>query len=304
MANEISAKRKVFKTIKEYLIISIGVFLYCASWIAFVSSKGISGGALPGVATIVQFATGIPIAYTYFTINAGLLIVGTIVLGKGFGFKTVYSFLLASVLFRILPDIDWINNLSDIQEVFINAIIGGTIGAIGIALVFKNGGSTGGTDIVALIISKYREISPGKVFLYCDLIIIGSIIFLPGRGLQDVVYGYLQMVSFSFMVDALLTGNNQSVQLLIFSQKYSDIADAIVNRVHGGVTAVRSRGWYLKKESEVLIVIARKIQMDQITSVAKEIDPNVFISVTSAMNVYGNGFAQIKKKIRLKIMDI
>lgn len=290
----------IFKVLKTYFVITLGVFIYCASWIAFISSKGISGGGLPGVATIMQFATGIPISYTYFTVNLLLLAVGTVVLGRGFGFKTVYSFLFASFMFQVLPSWEWLVNLSDIEEIFLNSIIGGTIGAFGIFLVFKEGGSTGGTDIVALIISKYRETSPGKVFLYCDLIIIGSIMLLPDKGLQIVVYGYLQMVSFSYMVDALLTGPQQSMQIMIFSKKYSEIADAIMNKVYGGVTAIKSRGWYSKQESEVLIVVARKTQLPQIKEIAKEIDDTVFISVCSATNVYGNGFAQIKKNLKLK----
>lgn len=288
--------KEALKRIKEYVFITLGIFLYCFSWIAFISSKDISGGGLPGVATIVQFATGIPISYTYFVINAILVITGTAVLGRGFGFKTIYSIIAATVMFRIMPECDWIVNFSDIGEIFLNAIIGGTIGGAGIALVFRQGGSTGGTDIVALILTKYREISPGKVFLYCDLIIIGSIYFFPDKGLQVVVYGYLQMVSFSYILDALLTGSKQSVQIMIISQHCDRIADSLVHEMQCGVTALHSRGWYLQKEGNVLLVVVRKYRLPEITAAVKQMDNQAFMSVCSAMNVYGNGFEEVRSR--------
>ena len=132
--------------------------------------------------------------------------------------------------------------------------------------------------------------------MYCDLIIIGSIIFLPGKGLQDVVYGYIQMVSFSFMLDFILTGTKQSVQILVFSEKYEDVADMLINDMNRGVTAINSVGWYSRKESKLLIVVARKYQLSAITSAIREVDGKAFISVSSAMSVYGEGFEQVKSK--------
>ena len=149
------------------------------------------------MATVIQYATDglVPVSFSYLLINAALLIIGTIVLGKGFGVKTIYSIILSSILLKVLPDlIPWSSN---IDESFINALLGGAIGGVGIYMIFMQGGSTGGTDIIALVIGKYREVSPGTVFMWCDLIIIGSIAFLPEKGLQDVVYGYIQMVSFT-----------------------------------------------------------------------------------------------------------
>ena len=179
--------RKLLKFFKSYLIITVGVFLYCFSWVAFIIPKGISGGGVTGISSIVFYGTGIPISVTYFVINILLLVSGTIILGKGFGAKTVYSIVCASIMFELLPQIDWIVNLSDIPDKFLNSIIGGTISAFGISAIFIQGGSTGGTDIIAIVIAKYRDKSPGKVFMYCDLVIIGSIIFLPGKGPQGKI---------------------------------------------------------------------------------------------------------------------
>lgn len=285
---------KVLKTLKEYVIISMGMFLYCFSWTAFLIPKGIVGGAATGFATLIYYATGgvIPVSATYLALNTVLIIIGSLILGKGFGAKTIYCILLATFLFHFLPE--WIPWESTIEEIFLNALLGGLLGAIGIVMIFNQGGSTGGTDVVALVLAKYREVSPGRVFLICDLIIVGSVIFLPGRTLSDVVYGYIQMVSFSFSVDLLLTGTKQSVQIMIFSQKYKEIADAIYRDLNRGVTALESIGWYRQEQTKVLVVMARKQQIGDVKRIVKNIDDSAFMSITPAMGVYGRGFDEIK----------
>ncbi len=289
---------KILKIFKTYSILTVGVFLYAFSWIAFIIPKGIAGGGVTGISSIIFYATNelIPISLSYLVINVVLLAGGTMILGKGFGFKTIYCILCASLMFEVLPQFEWITTLSDIPDKFINAIIGGGISAFGIAAIFMQGGSTGGTDIIAIVLSKYRDNSPGKIFMYCDLIIIGSIYFLPGKGLQDIVYGYIVMVSFTYLLDQLLTGSKQSVQIIIFSSKYKEIGDMLTTEMNRGVTALNSVGWYSKQEGKVLIVIARKAQLPQITAGIKEVDNRAFISVCSAMGVYGEGFDVVKSK--------
>ena len=291
----------ILREFKSYVIISLGVFLYCFSWVAFLIPHGVAGGGVTGISSIIYYATGFEISYSYLIINVGLLIAGTIVLGNAFGLKTIYAIFLASAMFRILPEFQWITEFSDIPDTFINAILGGSLTAIGISWIFAQGGSTGGTDIIALIVSKYREVSLGKVFLYCDLLIVGSIYFLPGKGLQDVIYGYIQMVSFSYMLDVLITGSKQSVQILIFTSKYNEMADMITNDLDRGVTALQSLGWHSKQEGKLLVVVARKQQLSEITAAIMEIDNKAFISVCSAMSVYGNGFDIVKGRRRKKL---
>lgn len=289
---------KVLKIFKVYSILTVGVFLYAFSWIAFIIPKGIAGGGVTGISSIIYYATNelIPISLSYLVINVVLLAVGTMIMGKGFGFKTIYCILCASLMFEVLPQFEWITTLSDIPDKFINAIIGGGLSAFGIAAIFMQGGSTGGTDIIAIIVSKYTDNSPGKIFMYCDLLIIGSIFVLPGKGLQDIVYGYIVMVSFTYLLDQLLTGSKQSVQIIIFSSKYKEIGDMLTTEMNRGVTALNSVGWYSKQEGKVLIVIARKAQLPQITAGIKEVDSKAFISVCSAMGVYGEGFDVVKSK--------
>ena len=291
----------ILREFKSYVIISLGVFLYCFSWVAFLIPHGVAGGGVTGISSIIYYATGFEISYSYLIINVGLLIAGTIVLGNAFGLKTIYAIFLASAMFKILPEFQWITEFSDIPDTFINAILGGSLTAIGISWIFAQGGSTGGTDIIALIVSKYREVSLGKVFLYCDLLIVGSIYFLPEKGLQDVIYGYIQMVSFSYMLDVLITGSKQSVQILIFTSKYNEMADMISNDLDRGVTALQSLGWHSKQEGKLLVVVARKQQLSEITAAIMEIDNKAFISVCSAMSVYGNGFDIVKGRRRKKL---
>lgn len=288
--------RKVLRETKAYIIITIGIFLYCFSWEAFLIPKGIAGGGVTGVASIIYYATGFPISYSYLIINFCLIAMGSFVLGKGFGFKTIYSILLASLMFRVMPDYAWITELSDIPDKFINALLGGSISALGIAAIFMQGGSTGGTDIIALIVARYRETSPGRVFLYCDLLIIGSIYFLPDKGLQDIIYGYIQVVSFSYMIDLVLTGSKQSVQILIFTDKYREVGDMLNKELNRGVTALNSVGWHTQQDAKVLVVIARKQQLQEIMVAVMDVDNKAFISVCSAMSVYGNGFEAVKGK--------
>ncbi len=284
----------VLRVLKEYIIISIGMLIYSFAWTTFLIPLGIAGGGSSGIAAVIHFATNgvVPVSVAYLGINAILLGLGTLVLGKSFGFKTIYSILLASIFFQFLPEI--IPYVSEITEPFINAIIGGTLSAVGIYFVLNQGGSTGGTDIIALIITKYHNVGIGRIYLICDLIIVSSIIFLPDKSLPDVVYGYLQMISFSFAVDMLLTGNKQSIQLFIFTSKLEELAN-VLNENNTGVTVINSTGWYTKQENNILIVVVRKNKLSEITKLIKSADSTAFITVTPVMSVYGRGFEQIKE---------
>lgn len=282
---------KILKILKSYTLMTIGLFIFVFSWTAFLIPHEIAGGGVSGLASVINYATGFDVSYSYLIINAILLGIGFLILGKAFGFKTIYCIAVAALMFEFLPLIPWV---SDIEDKLINSLIGGTMSGIGIGIIFLQGGSTGGTDIVALIIAKYREMSPGRVFIICDLVIIGSVYFIPDKSLEDVIYGYIEMVSFSYVIDMILTGNKQSLQVFVFSSKYDEIADRVSKEMGRGVTALTSMGWYSKSESKMLVVIIRKSQLTDISAIVKEIDSNAFISVSAVMSVYGQGFDQIK----------
>ena len=265
--------------------------LYVFSWTAFLIPNEITAGGVTGMSTILNYAFGIPISLSYLVLNAVLLIGGTIIMGKGFGFKTIFCVLVSSLYFQIFPAIPWVSNIDDN---LINSIIGGAMSACGIALVFTQGGSTGGIDIIALVINKYKEVSPGKVFMVADFLIISSILFLPGKSLQDLVYGYVVTVAFSYTVDQILTGSKQSVQMLIITSKYEEIADKLCYELDKGVTAINSIGWYKKSNSMIIMVVTQKSKMYEVMGGVKEVDPHAFLTVSTVMGVYGEGFEQVK----------
>ena len=297
---------KILATLWDYFLISVGTLIFCLAWTSFIQPNGLTSGGLTGLCTIIQYATNgaIPIGLTYPIINGGLLVLGFLCLGASFGFKTIYVIALSSILFSVLPNFDgevWSLNLKVLMNnKLLVVLVGAFMESIGIGLVLLRGGSTGGTDIVAMIINKYWPISPGKVYLYSDIFIIASLLLVPGTHIEDLVYAYVLMLGFSFGVDYVLLGDKSSVQILVFSSKYQQIADHIIHDVRRGVTALQSVGWYSQKESKVLLIIARKQQMNEVVNEIKSIDKKAFISVSTAMSVYGEGFEEVKTGLKIK----
>lgn len=289
----------VLSVIWDYILITIGSIIFCLAWTSFLIPNGLASGGLTGFCTIVQYGTGIPVGWTYPILNGLLLVLAFFSLGKSFGFKTVYVIIFTSILFEVLPKFPQLQVLN-IPDKLLVALVGAAMESVGIGIVLLKGGSTGGTDIVAMIINKYWPISPGKVYLYSDIFIIALLLLVPGRGVVDMIYAYVVMITFSFGVDFVLLGNKSSVQILVFSAKYKEIADHIINDIHRGVTALQSVGWYSQKESKVLLIVARKQQMNEVVGAIKEIDRNAFISISTANSVYGEGLEELKTGIDIK----
>ena len=188
--------KKVLPVAWDYVVLTFGTLLYCLAWVSFMIPNNISSGGLTGACTILQYATmgAIPMAISFFVLNVLLIISGSIVLGKGFGIKTVYVVILSSVLFEILPAYDFLKalpgNFLYIDNALLVPIVGGILESLGIGLIILRGGSTGGTDIAVLIVNKFWPVSPGKVYLYSDLVIIASVLLVPGKGFEDMIFGY------------------------------------------------------------------------------------------------------------------
>lgn len=289
---------KILSVLWDYVLMTVGSFMFCFAWTSFLIPNGLASGGLTGLCTIIQYGTGIPIGWTYPVLNVLLLILGFLSLGKGFGFKTIYVIGLTSILFEILPQFPQLVVLMD--EKLLVCLVGASLEAIGLGLVMLRGGSSGGTDILALMINKYWPVSPGKVYLYSDMLIISLLLLVPEKGLVDLIYAFVVMLGFSFGVDFVLLGNKSSVQILVFSSKYEEIADHIIHQVHRGVTAIQSVGWYSQQESKVLLIISRKHQMNEVVNEIKNIDRKAFISVSTAMSVFGEGFEEVKTGINIK----
>ena len=297
---------KALNVLWDYFLMTLGTLIFVMAWTSFLQPNNLASGGLTGLTTILDYATQgrIPMDLTYALINVLLLVAGFLFLGKSFGFKTIYVIALSSLLFWLLPEyfpsLEVVDpNLDKIMIV----LIGGAMESVGIGMILLRGGSTGGTDIVAMILNKYWPISPGKVYLYSDIFIISSLLLIPieqGGGLVNMIYAYVMMLVFSFGVDYVVLGNKSSVQLLVFSKKYKEIADHIIYDVQRGVTALQSVGWYSQQESKVLLIILRKHQMNEVINEIKRIDKDAFMSVSSANSVYGEGFEEIKTGLNLK----
>jgi len=291
-------RKKAFILFVDYLFITLGCVVFTLGWSIFMIPYNMSSGGLTGACVIINFGLGIPVSVSYFVLNVVLLILGVIVLGNGFGIKTIYGIVLCSVLFELWPkvgfeNVEWLH----IDEVIMRPIFGGLMEAFGLSCMFRHGGSSGGTDIIALIVNKYWPISPGTTYLVTDLAIISSMLILPGKGLQDLAYGYVMMITFSLAIDAFTYGNKTAVQVMIFSLKYKEIADVINNVMQRGVTALNGVGWYTKEERKVLVIYIRKNQINALTKVIKDIDPRAFVCVSPANSVFGEGFEEMKTGI-------
>ena len=290
----------------DYFLMTLGTLIFVMAWTSFLQPNSLASGGLTGLTTILDYATKgkIPMDFTFATINVILLVAGFLFLGKSFGFKTIYVIGLSSFLFWFLPEyFPFLEVVDPNLDKIMIVLIGGAMESIGIGLILLRGGSTGGTDIVAMILNKYWPVSPGKVYLYSDLFIISSLLLIPveqGGGLVNMIYAYMMMLVFSFGVDFVVLGQKSSVQLLVFSKKYKEIADHIIYDVQRGVTALQSVGWYSQKESKVLLIILRKQQMSEVINEIKRIDKDAFVSVSSANSVYGEGFEEIKSGPNLK----
>ena len=306
---------KILNELKDYVIITLGLLLYTLGWIVFLIPNNMVGGGVTGISAILLYAFNIPVGASFFVINLVLLLIALKVLGKGFGMKTVYAIIIASVFYEVVPPL--------IPEVFIQeiaisngkllcAIFGGVCAGLGIGISFSQGGSTGGTDIVALMIVKYKNISAGRVILLLDIFIIASSLLLPPNQILDangavvgvetwgerfatILYGYILIGACSYSVDMFISGSKQSSQIFIFSKKYAELADAITTGTGRGVTLIDGEGWYTKQKSKIVMVVMRKDDLSVLYRLVREIDKDAFLSVGNVSGVYGKGFDQIKK---------
>ena len=309
------AEKKLFSEswpglLKDYALVTLGVVSYALGWSVFLLPNNLVGGGVSGFASILMYATDIPMGITYFVLNVLLLIIGTKIQGTGFGGKTIYAIVMTSVMLSIMPKIipaDFIHEFAISNGKLICTFIGGIIAGFGIGLSISRGGSTGGTDIIALVWCRFKPASPGRVILIIDVgIILSSLLFpsytetgelLPfSEKLAVVVYGLIQVTVSGYAIDLYLSGSKQSVQAFIFTKKVSEMADAIAFDMKRGVTVLPAKGWYSKEEKEVLMVVTRKADLNLLLRYVKSIDPDAFLSVSSVMGVYGQGFDTIKVK--------
>ena len=300
---------------KEYIVLGLGMFLYAFGWTACVIPAGGMGGGATGMSMLLNAVfPAISLGQFVFIINAILLLVGGFIVGWNFGLKTIYCIIVLSIAMDawdlwlpdgVLANGETIGNgllveytqMIDSHNILL-IIMGAVIAGAGVAISFSQGGSTGGTDIVAMIINKYKTISYGKIVISSDFFIIGSSLFIAtdiASGIATVIYGYIMVAVFGYTVDLIQSGSQQSNQIFIISPEYEKIADAIIHEANRGATVIDGTGWYSKSECKIVMVVCRKRDAASVLKVARRIDERAFITMGSVMGVYGQGFEALNK---------
>ena len=291
---------KLWRETKDYIIITLGLMAYAMGWCLFLLPYQISTGGVTGISAIIYYATGIEMQISYFLINAAFLAVALYILGLKFCLKTIFSVATLTFFLDFFQEImkDDAGNLMQIigpGQDFMACVIGSIFCGVGIAVVFIVGGSTGGTDIIAAIVNKYKTITFGRMIMVCDIIIISSCYFI-FEDWRRVVFGFVTLIIISVAIDYIVNSARQSVQFLIFSKKYEEIGEAVMTDVKRGATILDGMGFYSKQPVKVLCILAKKSEAIHIFRLVKDIDPNAFISQSNVVGVYGEGFDQIKVK--------
>ena len=321
------SSRSILVGIKEYLLMTFGMFCYAFGWLMCVLPAGGMGGGAAGLATLINAilpssVTGfLTIGTLVFIINCVLLILGVMIVGWKFGIKTLYCILMMSVMFNVVesclePDL-MVNMLKGVDAWrLLLVVLGAASCGLGIAVAFMQGGSTGGTDIVAMIINRFRTVSYGKVLLMTDCGILISSVFLTtvvniansadvielttihplsSLAFARMIYGFIMIAVIGYTVDFVQSGNQQSNQIMIFCKDYEAMADMINTKAHRGATLIDAMGWYTKTPSKAVMVVCRKRDTSMILKLIREQDPSAFITVGSVMGVYGQGFDALNK---------
>ncbi len=297
---------KIRRLLTDYFFLTFACFVFAISWECFMIPNGMSAGGMMGLCTVIQYATGglIPAQYSYFAINALLIIVAVLAMGIGFGFKTIYCIVMSTVAMELMADAEILHSIQGhffyVEETLLIPIIAGLLEAVGIGLVIRFGGSTGGTDIIALMVNKYWPVSLSTTFLISDVLVCALLLFLPDKNFSDMCYGLTEVIAFTMIIDTVVGGKKSSYQLIVFSDKYEEIADHIINRMERGVTVLKAQGWYTRQDRNVLLILISQKEFSGLSRVIKEIDPRAFMSVSPTHNVYGEGFEEIKTGLKYK----
>lgn len=289
--------KNLLKEIKPYLIITFGMLIYSFAATGFLVPHKIVGGGATGISTVLFYLFGIPVGVGYALVNIILLIIAMKILGPKFGIKTIFAIAVGSIFLGIMQPLMPVDGILP-DEKFMSTIIAAMLTGLGIGIAISVGGSTGGTDIIAMLVTKYHNVSPGKILMFCDFCVIAMTLLIydhiDREAVGGLIYGYVMMGIVSFTVDYVLTGKTQSAQLFIFTDKFDEVARELTNQVHRGVTLIDAKGWYSGQDKKIILIVARKHEASDVLRIAKQVDPNVFMTMAPVMGVFGKGFDEVK----------
>ena len=291
---KIIQQRQLKQMAKDYVFIFVGICLYSVGYCAFLLPEKIVMGGVTGISTLFYYSLGWNPAIMLWVINALLLAIAFRFISKEFTIRTIVGVTLLSITIGIMQPIFEAHPIITAgEDKFMHVLIAGLLGGAGLGLAFVHNGSTGGTDIVVALISKFSRMSLGRALQLTDICIISSSYFL-FHSAELIVYGVCFTLVASFMIDYVVRGTHQTVQFLIISKRYEKIADAMNNSLHRGVTILHGEGWYSKTDVEVVMVLCRKYESQYVFNLVKAIDPNAMVSQTFCQGVFGEGFDKIK----------
>ncbi|HHT34490.1 MAG: YitT family protein [Proteiniphilum sp.] len=276
---------------KDYLVITVGLMLFAIGFTGFIMPNEIVVGGLGGVGLLFKYAFDWPLFMTFLVGNGVMMVLAWFILGKGYVFKALYGVVGVTLLMAVAENL--ITEAIIHTDPLIASIIGAVFSGTGLGLVYSRNASTGGTDILGAVITKYRYISMGRGLLYIDLVIVSSS-YLLFQSFEKIIYGLIVVSVMYYTVDLVINGARQSVQFIIFSTRYNEIASHINSELNRGCTVLEGTGWYSQQPQKVLIILARKTESSSIFRLVKRIDENAFISQSNVVGVYGKGFDQMK----------
>lgn len=285
-------KAKLAKEGRDYLMIAIAMVSYAIGWTIFLLPNNITTGGVPGISSILYWGLGIPVQWTYFVFNALLLAAALKILGWKFCVKTIYAVVVLTALTSYFTQNTKDFHLLDDQP-FMASIIGAIFCGSGIGLGFVSNGSTGGTDIIAAIIHKYRDVTLGRVIMFLDIVIISSS-YLVLHNWEQVIYGYVVLYVTAFCLDQVVGMQQRNVQFFIISEKYQEIAARIAVYPHRGATVIEAHGFHTGRNVKMLFIMAKRRESRVIFHLIDEIDPNAFVTQSYVQGVYGEGFDKFK----------
>ena len=289
--------RKYFNLAQDYVMITLGLFCYAFGFTAFILPEEIVIGSVTGLSSLIHFWTGANVAVTYYVINIILLAIAFRSVGKHFVLLTILGATIATIFMGVLQPMFPTPIIE--QQTFMNVILGAVLCGLGLGVVFTHGGSTGGTDIIAAMVAKYSTVSFGRTMMYCDVLIICSS-WLLFHSIDKIVYGLIFMVIYSVTADRVINNTRQSVQFLIISKKWQEIADNIIAVAHRGCTIIDGKGWYTKDDVKIVLVMCRKHESVNIFRIIKETDRQAIITQSNVNGVYGFGFDELKVRVHNK----
>ena len=288
------AKSLMRNNSKDMVFLALGILMYSIGYSAYILPEKVVMGGVAGAAALIYYATGIPTGTSILVLNAAMLFIAFSALTKQFFWRTIIGVGIMSLFISILQPFFAANPImTPGEDKFMHVLIGGAMGGAGLGLVFSHNGSTGGTDIITVLLNKYFNMSFGRAMQFVDCTIICSS-YLLFQSTETIVYGVAFTLVATIVCDYVIKGSRQTVQFLIISKKYQEIADAINTDVRRGVTLIEGKGWYSKKDVDLLIVLTRKYESQEVFAVIKAIDPDAVVSQTFCQGVFGEGFDKIK----------